>query len=93
MGRKKKRRSGKSITQQAFKWIRVGSFVAPAFKRYSDISGDPLRKIGGTLQSYGGINMAGQFDGNLLTRMWLPYVVTSAITHGVPKLIGILRRL
>jgi hypothetical protein len=93
MARRKKRRGGKSITQQAFKWIRVGALVAPAVSRALD-STAPKEKIERIFEDYTGYNVNDRtFKWESLARGWMPYVASVLVTKGVQKISGILRRL
>ena len=91
--RRKTRRSGKSLTRTAFKFIRIGALAAPGIHRYATASGDPLAKGAVALQAYGGISADGGFDGALLLRMWSGYLGATLATYGIPKIAGIIRRL
>lgn len=91
---KKKRSSRKGFNVQSlFKWIRLGSVVAPGIGRYAEIQGSPMFKAEGAIKSYAGIRTDNIFDGGLLLRMWTPYLATALMTYGIPKLIGIIRKL
>ena len=95
MGRKKKRRGGKSITRTAFKMIRLGALAAGGVgvgMRYHKTED----KVIGGLLGYAGCDWKGRvpkFSWDILARAWTPYVVACAITYGLPKLTSILRRL
>lgn len=93
MARRKRRRGGKSLTQQAFKWIRIGALVgggAMEAMKYSE----PQDKIIAGVLSYAGVNYSfPRFEWDLLARTWAPYLAATLATHGIPKIAGILRRL
>ena len=93
MARRKKRRGGKSLTQQAFKWIRVGALVAPEVAevmRYG-FNRDTIRTM---IAHKTGYNIdSGTWSAGDLTAGWLPYVASVVVTYGVPKIASILRRL
>lgn len=92
MGKKKKRKGGKSITQQAFKWLRIGAFVAPAAHRLLEPI-EPKEKIERVIQDYSGYNVNdGEFRLEYLARGWAPYLFTCLATYGIPKLVSIIRR-
>ena len=93
MAKRKRRSGGKSITQQAFKWLRIGALVAPGAAQVLRGGSNEL-KINRVLQRYTGVWLpTGTFDWSKLAEGWLPYVATCAITHGVGKLNGIIRKL
>lgn len=79
--------------QSLFKWIRLGSIVAPGLGRYAEIRGSPMFKIEGAIKSYAGIRTDNIFDGELLMRMWTPLLATTLVTYGIPKIAGILRKM
>lgn len=90
---KKKRKGGKSITQTAFKWLRVGALVAPAVHEVLSYPGDP-NVINTVMEMYTGYNPKdGTFDVQRLARGWGGYLMASLATYGIPKLTGIIRRL
>ena len=93
MGRRRKRKGGKSLQSQVFKWLRVGALVAPAIN-------DVLRgqttqqKAVFVIESYSGYNIdKGQWKWEWMARGWTPFLLTSLATYGIPKLMGIIRRL
>ena len=92
-GRKKRRRGGKSLQRTVFKWLRVASLVAPAV---NDIlrGATPQQKAVFVIESYSGYNIdRGEFNAKWLARGWMPFLLTSLATYGIPKLMGIIRRL
>lgn len=92
---RKKRRGGggKSIQRTVFKFIRIGALVGSGAVRYSQMTGDPMVKAGRTLISYGGMEYDGSFSWGLLSKMWAPFLAACGATYGIPKLIGIIRKL
>jgi len=93
MARRKRRRGGKSITQQAFKWIRVGALVAPAVA-VAVGPGSQHGKARTIIHKYTGFNIDDQsFNIERLLQGWGPYLGAVVATYGIPKLAGILRRL
>ena len=99
MGKKKKRRSGKSIQQTAFKWIRVGALAGPgvaaaanAMRQGWGIDG----AVDQVLQRYTGFSVLGSyqgFDAQMFLQGWTPYLASVLATYGIPKISSILRRL
>lgn len=89
------KRTGKKgfNVQSLFKWIRLGAVVAPGIGRYEEIQGSPAFKAVGAIKSYAGIRTDNIFDAGLLGRMWIPFLATTAVTYGIPKLAGIIRKL
>jgi len=93
MARRKRRRSGKSITQQAFKWIRVGALVAPEVAEIMQygLTRGAMRTI---ISNKTGFNIDTKtWDASQLLKGWGPYLGAVIATYGIPKLAGILRRL
>jgi hypothetical protein len=93
MVRRKKRRGGKNLQATVFKWLRIGSIFAPEIAR-------ALNKKSGAEIAYNfvyektGYNMDdGTFEFGRLLKGWGPFIATSLVTYGIPKLIGIIRRL
>ena len=92
MTKKKKRRGGKSVINTAMKWLRVGSFVAPAASRVMAGTA-PKETVERIFQDYSGYNVNdGEFRLEYLARGWVPYIMTCLTTYGVPKLVSSIRR-
>jgi len=97
MARKKKRRSGKSWTQTAFKMIRIGALVAPgaaaainAHKQGWGAEG----MLDQVMQVYTGYSFVHQeWKAEYIAKGWIPYIMANLATHGIPKLVGLIRRL
>lgn len=93
MTKRKKRKGGKSLTQQAFKWIRIGALIAPEaaeIMQYGLTRGS-IRTI---ISNKTGFNIDTKtFDASQLIKGWGPYLASMLITYGIPKLSGIIRRL
>ena len=90
---KKKRKGGKSIQRTAFKFIRLGALVAPgmaeAIKPQSN-----QKKVNNIIASYTGFSMEdGRFYPEWLARGWMPFLMASLATYGIPKLTSIIRKL
>ena len=91
--RKKSRKGGKSLQRTVFKWLRVGALLAPAI---NDImrGTHPAQKAVFVIESYSGYNIdKHQFNIKWLMRGWTPFIMTSLLTYGIPKLMGIIRRM
>lgn len=94
MGKKRRRARSFLNTSSLFKYARIAAFVAPA-------AGTLMRKgvsmednIKHVVWQYTGYNIDHHyFDAGKLAEGWMPYIVTSLLTHGVQKLTGIIRRL
>lgn len=81
-------------TRTIFKWLRIGAFLAPGIIRAAQLGYEPpIRRLGGAMMMYSGLELDGTFHSYLLTRAWLPFVLTSLVTVGVGKLMGIIKRL
>ena len=91
-GKKMARRSMFNLSS-IFKYLRLAAFIAPALSYYSARSGDTKNRVSRTITAYAGINTADKFDLSVLAQMWLPLLMTSLVTVGIPKLNGIIRKL
>jgi len=91
--RKRRGGGGKSIMRTAFKFIRLGALLAPGAIHYSRSTGDPIKRVGRALMAYGGVELDGRFNFDLLARMWSPFLATCAATYGIPKIAGIIRKI
>jgi len=99
MGRKNKRRGGKSLQQTVFKYLRLGSLAAPGLIYATQ----PLKldqKLNEIFRVYSGVNIKHsiesnefQFDWKRLAMGWGPFLATTLVTYGIPKLAGIIRRI
>lgn len=99
LGRRKKRRGGKSLQTTVFKWLRIGALVAPG----AVVAAQPMKldqKLNEIFRLYTGVNVkhsmesnALQFDAGRLAMGWLPYLATVLTTYGIPKIAGIIRRI
>jgi len=94
MGKKRRssRRSFLNFSTMA-KFLRVGALLAPAGYAYiSNSSGQAKLQAG--LYMYTGYNIAnGNFNPAKLLEGYGPFLLTSAITYGIPKINGMIRRL
>lgn len=94
LARRKKRRSGKSITRTAFKWIRIGALAAPAAHQILRNKDNPEWIPQEIFMRYTGYKWTtNEFHWEWLAEGWLPYIMACATTYGIPKLTSILRRL
>jgi len=93
MARKKKRRSGKNLQATMFKLIRLGALLAPAAVAATG-PGNAEDKLEKGLSWYTGYSIQKQdFRMERLARGWMPFLMASLTTYGIPKLTGIIRRL
>ena len=91
--KKKKGGGGKSLQRTVFKWLRIGALVAPGV---SDVirGTTPQQKVVYVVESYTGYNLdKGKFDFRWLARGWTPFLMACLATYGIPKLVGIIRKL
>lgn len=80
-------------TQKLFSLLRKASLIAPAAGVVMS-SASPQTKVVQGIELYTGYNIeTGMFHFEALKRGWTPYVVTSLVTHGIPKLIGLMKGL
>jgi len=91
--KKTNRRRGFLNVSTFFKFIKIGAFVAPAV--HAALSRDNNRdRLSYGLEKYTGYNInGGYFRAESLLEGWGPYIATLAITAGVQKLGGLIRRL
>ena len=93
MGKKKKRRGGKSLATTVMKWVRVGALAGPGIY----VATQPWtleQKARVALKWYSGFNIEnGTFNLGDLAKGWGPYLGAVLATYGIPKLAGIIRRL
>lgn len=93
-GKGGRRMGNKSITRTAFKWLRVGSLVAPAAAMILDPSRANKEKVERIIEMYSGYNPYDRtWKWESLMQGWAPYIGTCLMTYGVPKLVSIIRRL
>jgi len=82
------------MTQQAFKWIRIGALAAPAIVEFAFGQDTPSGKVFHTIRRYTGFDFyTRKFEFGNLTEGWGPYVGAVLTTYGIPKLVSIIRRL
>jgi len=98
MPKKKKRRKGGNLQATAFKFIRLGSLLAPGLHTFGEAQahygGDMVMAGASALAGYGGWDTAqGKFRPELFAKHWLPFLGSVAATYGIPKLVGIIRRI
>lgn len=94
--RKKSRRSGRNIVGTTFKFIRIGSLVAPGIAEASKHRGESaLDQVAAFFKLYAGVRHGGteKFDAGAFAEAWTPFLMTSLATYGIPKITGIIRRL
>ena len=93
-GRRKKRRGGKSLQTTVFKWLRVISIFAPE-AYHALVEKKPAGRVfADMIYDKTGYNMAdGTFKLERLAKGWGPFVMTCLATYGIPKLVGIIRRI
>lgn len=94
------KRSKKTMAKRSFlstatlmKFARLAALGGPA-AMVAMGPGDAPTKIKEGLRIYTGVDMnTGAWSLGNLAQGWLPFVGTSLVTHGISKLIGIIRRL
>jgi len=93
MGRKKRRKSGKSILKTFYKFVPVVALAAPAASVAMG-SASPKEKIRVGVLWYTGWDMNNnRFDFGQLTKGWGAFVASSLVVLGIQKLRGIVRGL
>lgn len=86
-------RRGMNLLGTAFKFLKLGSFVAPGVLYYQTVGLDMKNKIARTLIAYAGIGKDNKHSWGLMGQMWLPLLGTTLVTYAVPKIGGLIRRL
>jgi len=86
---KTKRKSGIS-TQKIFKFIRIGALILPAATTIMG-PGTIAQKAVVLKRDYFGVGADGIFNLPNLSRGWMPFLAASAITYGIPKIMGMIR--
>lgn len=93
MAKKKRRRKGGNLQATAFKLLRIGALVAPAASVAMG-GGTNHAKISEGVALYTGYSIdTGRFMPDKLARGWGPFFMACLATYGIPKLMGIIRRL
>ena len=91
-GKRKLARKGFN-TAKIFSLLRTASLLAPVASRLIG-PGNMQQKLGWTLEDFTGYSISNQtFKFDRLKRGWLPYLATSVVTHGIPKLTSLIRKL
>ena len=96
---KKSRGGNRKVARRGFNtakimsMMRMVSLVAPMATRMLE-SSTPEQKLNRTIADYTGYHLRdGTWSLNNLKRGWLPYLTTSLVTYGIPKLTGLIRKL
>lgn len=85
---------GKSTTRTLFKLLRIGSLAGSAIYHAARSDLTAKNKFIGAFRTYTAYDMSsGKFDAGSLLQGYGPYAVTCAVTYGIPKLVGMIRRL
>jgi len=87
------KRTGKNLQATVFKWLRIGSIFAPELVRAAQKK--PIDNIlANMVYEKTGLNPAdGSFELGRLVKGWGPFFATCLATYGIPKLVGIIRRI
>lgn len=84
---------GSFNTQKIFKYIRLASLGAPAIAGVAQY-GFTKEAAVEAIKGYTGVNLnTGGFDMQAVIRGYTPFLATTVLTYGIPKLAGILRGL
>jgi len=87
------RKMGKSLQQTVFKWIRVAGLLAPVGRAFVE-GGSPAHMANTAISRWTGYSFEeGIFRWEHLVEGWSPFVAACLATYGIPKLVGIIRRL
>ena len=95
MGKRKRRRGGKSLSRTVMKWLRIAALVGPAAEAAINPKWPkPKDKLHVILYRYSGYDMdTGKWHPEALLQGWGPYLGTCLATYGIPKLMGIIRKI
>jgi len=87
------KRTGKNLQATVFKWLRIGSIFAPEI--YRAVQKKPLDYIVGhiMIEKMGYDPGDGSWELGRLAKGWGPFLATCLATYGIPKLVGIIRRI
>ena len=92
--KKKMAKRGFLNTQTIFKLLRTAALLGPAAVKALEPGATIQKKLGNILEIYTGFDMdSGQWYAHRLAEGWLPFIATTAVTYGVGKLAGMIRRL
>lgn len=86
------KRRGFLTTSTFYKFARLAALVGPAAVIATG-PGTAQAKIQAGLTAYTGMDASGGWSLGNLARGWLPFIGTSLVTHGISKVIGMIRRL
>ena len=95
--RRRNRGGNKSLARTMMKWVRIGALVSPAVANLLDAGQSTEDKFYNTMLDYTGIWIKPatglRWQPDRLLRGWGPYLMATLMTHGIPKIGGIIRRL
>lgn len=81
-------------TQKIMKYVRLAALAAPYAAVAMDGTKSPRVKVLEGLGMATGIDPnTGQFNAAYLAKGWLPFLASTAVTYGIPKLAGMIRGL
>lgn len=78
-------------TQKIFKYMRIGALTLPAAQTILS-NQQPATKINQLKKDYFGVDANGQFNLAYLAKGWMPFIASSLVTIGIPKLMSLIRR-
>ena len=78
-------------TQKIFKYMRIGALALPAAEIVFS-PGTIQQKAVRFKRDYFGVGADGVFNWGNLSRGWMPFIASSLITIGVPKVLSMIRR-
>lgn len=91
MGKKNQPKRSGFNTQKIFKYVRIGALALPAAQTIMSTASVP-QKINQLKSDYFGVDPAGNFSLQRAAKGWIPFLFASAVTYGIPKLMGMIRR-
>lgn len=88
------RKTGKSFlsTQTLFKFFRIGALFIPAYFRYTKYQRRE-RQLKAALGGFIGYDVDGNFSWDTMWKAYEPYLLVTLLTHGIPKITSMIRRL
>lgn len=86
-------KGGKSLQRTVFKWLRIAALVGPGAVAFTK-GGTTEEKLSYVLAKYTGYQAWDErFNFSQLVEGYGPFLVTTLVTYGIPKIAGIIRRL
>ena len=79
-------------TQKIFKYLRMGALAMPAAQTIIG-PGTPAQKLVVLKRDYMGVGTDGVWRPEYMAKGWMPFIGTSLVTYGIPKVMALIRGL